>query len=50
MFDSEKLNKEVLNNEEAFGRKIKLTKKPYYMINPINNDSKLEEENKRISS
>lgn len=46
MFDSEKLNREVLNNEETFGKKTKLTKKPYYMVSPINNDSKLEEKNK----
>ena len=27
MFDSEKLNREVLNNEETFGKKTKLTKR-----------------------
>ena len=46
MFDSERLNREILNNEEIFGKKPKLTKKPYYMVSPINNDSKLEEKNK----
>ena len=46
MFNSEKINREILNNEDTSGKKTKLTKKPFYMVSPINNESKIEEKNK----